>query len=114
MKTLKIGALALILMVAGSAAAFPGQKTLERLCNGYVSLVGRGGDAMEAKGWKKTATAFCNTMLFPGVYPKQTTAVVAAGLVATAIYFGYKKVVARNKAVIEETEAVETETTTVA
>lgn len=106
MKTLKIGALALSIMVATSAVAYPGKAIVDSFLANYVYLAITFTQKIEKHGSVKTAQLVGPSLLLPIQYPK-TSAAVAAGLVVASVgaaYVGYKKYTAKATTEVEEIE----------
>ena len=97
MKTLKVGALALSVMVAGSALAYPGQQYVAALVAGVKTLplgyeVGVKSLSLKIsdKGYVKTAKGFQAALLVPVTYPKSSAAVATVAVVGVVAYKQYK------------------------
>lgn len=94
MKTLKVGALALSVMVAGSALAYPGQQYVAALVAGvkalpagYETKVRAFGQYLLDKGYNKTAAVVRIALL---THAKKTAAGATVGVVGVVAYKQYK------------------------
>jgi len=106
MKTLKLSALALGMLVAGSAIAYPGESYVDAAVERYTNAVVSRVMSLSTQGYHKMATCTAG-LLAPVYYPKTTIFAVAA---ITAGVIAYKKYSAKKKKIeVEETEEEQTE-----